>query len=249
MWRATLPDRHQVRLLRAAREKFDLRPLAIHVNYLINLASLDPVIRAKSIAAFRGELERAHIIGAEYLVLHPGSYRGHTPEEGIAAFVLGLRDAAKGLDTGGLAVLLENTAGTGCHLGSRFDELRALRDLAGEVTDVPIGYCLDTCHLLAAGFDITTPGGLRATLRSADALLGLANIGLIHANDSKGALGSKTDRHANIGEGYIGRAAFHRILTHPKLRTKPFILETPIEDEGDDRRNLDTLKRLAARRP
>ncbi len=94
MWRAAPPDPHQVRLLRAAREKFDLHPLAIHVNYLINLASLDPVIRAKSIAAFRGELERAHAIGAEYLVLHPGSYRGHTPEEGIAAFVLGLRDAA-----------------------------------------------------------------------------------------------------------------------------------------------------------
>ena len=166
MWRAGVPDPHQVRLLRAARDQFDLHPLVIHVNYLINLASLDPVIRGKSIAAFRGELERAHAIGAEYLVLHPGSYRGSSIEEGIAAFVLGLRDAAEGLPAHQVTVLLENTAGAGCHLGGRLEELKSIRDLAGELTDLPIGYCLDTCHLLAAGFDIVTQSGLRDTLRS-----------------------------------------------------------------------------------
>ena len=164
------PIPQQVRLLRAARERDDLHPLAIHVNYLINLASLDPVIRAKSIDAFRGELERARAIGAEYLVLHPGSYHGASIEQGIAAFVLGLRDAAEGLPATQLTVLLENTAGAGCHLGSRFEELRSIRDLAGELTDLPIGYCLDTCHLLAAGFDIATQAGLRDTLRSAEAV-------------------------------------------------------------------------------
>jgi deoxyribonuclease-4 len=136
--------------------------------------------------------------------------------------------------------------GAGCHLGSRFEELHAIRDLAGALTGVPIGYCLDTCHLLAAGFDIVTEPGLDDTLRVADAILGLEHVHVIHANDSKAARGSRVDRHANIGEGYIGREAFARILTHPKLVTKPFILETPIEDEGDDRRNLDTLKELAA---
>ena len=245
MWRAKPPDTHQVRLLRAAREKHDLHPLAIHVNYLINLASLDPVIRAKSIDAFRGELERAHTIGADYLVLHPGSYRNITAEEGVAAFVLGLRDAAHGLHTGKVTVLLENTAGAGCHLGSRFEELQSLRELARDLTDLPIGYCLDTCHLLAAGFDITTAAGLRAMLRSAEELLGLSNVHVIHANDSKAPRGSHVDRHAHIGEGHIGRDAFHRILTHPKLRRKPFILETPIDKEGDDLRNLNTLKELA----
>ena len=248
MWRASPPDPHQVRLLRAARERHDLYPLAIHVNYLINLASLDPVIRAKSIDAFRGELERAHAIGAEYLVLHPGSYRGADIEQSIAAFVLGLRDAAQGLPARKLTVLLENTAGAGNHLGSRFEELKSIRDLAGELTDLPIGYCLDTCHLLAAGFDIATQAGLRDTLRQAEAVLGLANVHVIHANDSKSPRASHVDRHANIGEGHIGAEAFRRILTHPKLRAKPFILETPVEDEGDDRRNLDKLKSLAARR-
>jgi deoxyribonuclease-4 len=247
MWRAGSPDPQQVRLLRAARERHDLHPLVIHVNYLINLASLDPVIRAKSIDAFRGELERAHAIGAEYLVLHPGSYKGASIDEGIAAFVLGLRDAAQELPAHNVTVLLENTAGAGCHLGSRFEELKSLRDLAAELTDLPIGYCLDTCHLLAAGFDIATQAGLRDTLRSAELLLSLANVHVIHANDSKFPRASHVDRHANIGEGHIGAEAFRRILTHLKLRNKPFILETPVDREGDDRRNLDKLKALSTR--
>jgi deoxyribonuclease-4 len=248
MWRAGVPDPRQVRLLDAARDRFDLHPLVIHVNYLINLASLDPVIRAKSIAAFRGELERARAIGAEYLVLHPGSYKGGFIEQGIAAFVLGLRDAAENLPAHQVSVLLENTAGAGSHLGSRFEELKSMRDLAGELTSLKIGYCLDTCHLLAAGFDIATPAGLRGTLRRAEALLGLDNVHVIHANDSKFPLASHVDRHANIGEGHIGADAFRRILTHPKLRQKPFILETPVAREGDDRRNLDKLRSLATRR-
>ena len=250
MWRARPPDPAQIKLLEAARRRFDLRPLVIHVSYLVNLASADPVIRAKSIAACRGELDRAAAIGAEYLVLHPGSYRGRSVEEGIADFVAALRDAATGFHSRGLTVLLENTAGAGSHLGSRFEELASIRERAGEVTNLRIGYCLDTCHLLAAGFDIATPAGLRATVRGAESLLGLANVRVFHVNDSKTPLGSRVDRHANIGEGHIPLAAFRRILQHPKLRGKPFILETPIDEPGDDRRNLDTLKRLArARKP
>lgn len=248
MWRANAPDPDQVRRLSVVRKRSDLTPLVIHVNYLINLASLDPVIRAKSIDAFRGELERAHVIGAEYLVLHPGSYRGGSVEEGIAAFALGLRDAAANLPAHRVTVLLENTAGSGCHLGSRFEELKSIRDRSRELTRLPVGYCLDTCHLLAAGFDVATEAGLRATVRSAEALLGLDNVHVIHANDSKFPLSSHIDRHANIGEGFIGESAFRRILTHPKLRGKPFILETPVDREGDDRRNLDMLKSLSARR-
>jgi deoxyribonuclease-4 len=244
MWRARPADPGQIELLKAARERFDLNPLVIHVSYLVNLASADPVIRAKSIAAFRGELERAAAIGAEYLVLHPGSYRGRSVEEGIADFVAALREAAASFHSRSLTVLLENTAGAGSHLGSRFEELASIRERVGEVTDLPIGYCLDTCHLLAAGFDITTPAGLRATVRSAERLLGLDDVRVFHVNDSKTPLGSRVDRHANIGEGHIPLAAFRRILKHPKLRTKPFILETPIDEPGDDRRNLDALKRL-----
>ena len=246
MWRARAADAQQIKLLRAARERFDLNPLVIHVNYLVNLASIDPTIRARSIECFRGELERAAAIGAEYLVLHPGSYRDSSVDEGIAAFGMGLRDAAHGLRFPHLTVLIENTVGAGCHLGSRFEELQSIRDLARDLTDLPIGYCLDTCHLLAAGFDIANAKGLRAMVRSAEELLGLVNVHVIHANDSKAPLGARVDRHANIGEGHIGLDGFRRILTHPKLRRKPFILETPVKAQGDDRRNLDTLKGLAA---
>jgi deoxyribonuclease IV len=246
MWRARPPDIHAIHKLRAARERFDLHPLAVHVNYLVNLASLEPEIRKLSIHAFRGELERAVAIGAEFLVVHPGSYRGRSVEESIAAFALGLRDASEGLGIGKLTVLLENTAGAGNHLGSRFEELQSIRELARDLTGLPVGYCLDTCHLLAAGFPIATAEGLRQTIRSAEELLGLSNVYLIHANDSRGALGSHLDRHANIGEGHIGRIGFSRLLRHPKLHNKPFILETPRRKPGDDRRNLDTLKALAA---
>jgi deoxyribonuclease-4 len=247
MWRAKAADAQQIRLLKAARERFDLSPLAIHVNYLVNLASLDPVIRDRSIACFRGEVERAVAIGAEYLVLHPGSYRGASIEEGIAAFVLGLRDAIEGVAAPRLTILIENTVGAGCHLGSRFEELQSIRDLARDLTDLPIGYCLDTCHLFAGGFDVASARGLRATLAAVEESIGLTNVHLFHANDSKGPLGSRVDRHANIGEGHIGVEGFRRILQHPKLRRKPFILETPVKNPGDDRKNLDTLKRLAAR--
>jgi deoxyribonuclease-4 len=246
MWRSRPADARQVHLLRAVRERHDLHPLVIHVNYLVNLASSDPLIRSRSIECFRAELERAAAIGAEYLVLHPGSYRGCSVEEGIAAFALGLRDAANGLRAPGLTVLIENTVGAGCHLGSRFEELQSIRELARDLTDLPVGYCLDTCHLLAAGFDVSGAAGLRDTVRKAEEILGLSNVHVIHANDSKAPLGSRIDRHAGIGRGHIGLAGFRRILRHPKLRRKPFILETPIETAGDDRRNLDTLKQLAA---
>ena len=247
MWRAVVPLRRDIRLFRKACEKFDLCPLAVHTSYLVNLATRDPVIREKSIAAFRAELERASLIGADYLVLHPGSYRGQSLQEGISAFVLGLAEAAQGLQLDGLTVLLENTVGAGAQIGGKLEELHSIREQAARLCGLPIGYCLDTCHLLAAGFDIAGERGLASTVLRVNRVLGLENVLLIHANDSKQPLGSRIDRHANIGEGHIGEAGFRRILQHPKLRKKPFILETPVDDEGDDRRNVDALKRLAAK--
>jgi deoxyribonuclease-4 len=247
MWRASAQGPEQIRLLRRARERLDLHPLAIHVNYLVNLASMDPAIRARSIASFRGEFERAAAIGAEYLVLHPGSYKGQSLEEGIAAFGLGLREAvpgAAGVMKAGVTVLVENTVGCGAQIGGRFEELRAIRDCAAQLTDVSVGYCLDTCHLLAAGYDVASDAGLRETMRQAGSTLGIDNVKVIHANDSKMPLGSHVDRHAHIGEGYIGKAGFRRILAHPKLHAMAFILETPVDEEGDDRRNLQNLKKL-----
>jgi deoxyribonuclease IV len=246
MWRASTPDPNDILRLHAARERLDLAPLVIHTNYLVNLASLDPEIRAKSITSFRGELDRAKAIAADYLVLHPGNYKNQSLEQGLAAFALGLAEAAAGFSAPGLTVLLENTVGGGTKIGQRFEEIRMIRDLAARETDLPIAYCLDTCHLLAAGFNIAEAAGLEATIAAADRILGLDLVKVIHANDSKGALGSHLDRHENVGKGQIGEAGFARILTHEKLRDKPFILETPVETDDDARRDIDALKRLSA---
>ena len=244
MWRASSHDAEQIRLLRRARERLDLFPLAIHVNYLVNLASRSGDPRPVDRLLPRRIRARSSI-GAEYLVLHPGSYKGQSLEEGIAAFGLGLRDAASGVRaTTGVTVLVENTVGCGAQIGGRFEELRAIRDNTSQLTDLPVGYCLDTCHLLAAGYDVSCAAGLRETVAQADRILGIGNVKLIHANDSKTPLGSHADRHANIGEGHIGKAGFRRILAHPKLRSKPSSWKRRWTQEGDDRRNLENLKKL-----
>lgn len=234
MWRAGTPDPAQVRLLKSAREKHDLYPLVIHDSYLINLASCDEALRAKSVHAFRGEIERAIAIGAEYLVAHPGNCKGHTVEEGIIAVVKSLAEACLDIDTKDLTVLLENTAGAGASLGSHVRELKAMRDYAAHFCDLRIQFCVDTCHTFVSGYDIVE--------FAAD--LGFDHIPVIHSNDSKAPFESHVDRHANIGEGYIGEEGFRRLLSHPKLRTKAFILETPVDEEGDDARNVEKLKSL-----
>ena len=243
-WKASVPSVPAIKLLNAAREKFDLTPLVIHDNYLINLASANEGIRKQSIEAFRGELVRAVAIDAEYLVAHPGNYKGQTVEEGIFHFLEGVTAAAEGLVFDKLMLLVECTAGAGAQIGGRMEELNAIREHAAQMTHLPVGFCLDTCHLLVSGYDIATEEGFKKTVAEADRILGLEHVRVIHANDSKGVLGSHMDRHEHIGQGYIGLDGFRRILTHPKLRQKAFILETPVDQEGDDRRNLDTLKSL-----
>jgi deoxyribonuclease-4 len=247
MWRASPPAPSEVKLLARVRERYDLYPLAIHDNYLINLASCSEALRVQSVAAFRGEIERALAIGAEYLVAHPGNCKGHSVEQGIYAVIRSLAEAAQGLNTKKLTVLLENTAGSGAALGSRFEELSIMRQFAAELTDLKIGFCIDTCHCIASGYDLSTAAGLKKTVAEIDRVLGIDNVLVIHTNDSKTPLNSHVDRHEHIGRGHIGEEGFRRILRHPKLRGKAFILETPVDEEGDDARNLETLKRLCRR--
>jgi deoxyribonuclease-4 len=245
MWRAAPPPPEEAEAMKQLRAEHDLRPLVIHDSYLINLASGDETIRAKSIAAFRAELERAFLIGAEYLVIHPGSHKDRTLEEGILAIAAALQEASAQLaPPPQFSLLLENTAGAGNTIGRTLEELKQIHDLAAPRVPFPIGYCLDTCHLYASGFDVATQAGLRDTVKRAEAVLGLDHVPVIHTNDSKGALASKLDRHANIGEGQIGLDGFRRILNHPKLRSKAFVLETPIDQPGDDLRNVNALKAL-----
>jgi deoxyribonuclease-4 len=212
---------------RARRKELGLGPLVIHDNYLINLASPNPVLRTRSVQAFHQELVRAIALGADYLVAHPGSGRESTPLAAVAAIAQGLKQAARGLKLGDLKILLENTAGQGTSIGSRFEELRAILDSS---PDLPLGICIDTAHTFAAGWDLRTAEGLEHTL-----------------NDSKTHVGSRVDRHEHIGKGKIGLEAFGRILNHPLLAARAFILETPIDSPGDDRRNVAALWKLLGR--
>lgn len=249
MWRPSVPDPGDVKRMRVAREKLDMWPLVIHDSYLINLASCEPEIRSKSLAGFRGEVERAITLGAEYLVLHPGQCKGQPMEQALLNVIAGLEESTKGLKSSDLTILLENTVGTTGQIGSRFEELALLRRFASERMDIAMGFCLDTCHCFASGnYDVSTVDGLEDTVKLAEEVLGLDNVRVFHANDSKGACGSHLDRHANIGEGQIGREGFGRILRHPKLKSKPFVLETPVDVEGDDRKNLQALKTLSKSR-
>ena len=251
MWRAKAPDPDQVRQLEEERGKYDLTPLVIHDSYLINLAAPASEIRGKSIDGFCGEIERALIIGAEYLVTHPGNYKGLTVEQGMLNVSEGLALAWHAVDptlkrSAKLTILLENTAGAGAQLGGKLEELGTIRHLAAPYVDIPIGFCLDTCHCYVSGFDIATQAGLEYLLAAAREDLGLENVPVFHANDAKTALNSHLDRHANIGAGYIGLEGFRRILNHPELRDKAFILETPLDNPGDDLRNVKALKELVS---
>ena len=242
-WRAADLTPGACERFREARAAGRLAPVVIHDNYLINLATADPILREKSIGAFRGELERALALGVDYLVTHPGSAHGRTVSDGIAACVDALRRAATDLRLDGLRVLIENTAGQGAALGRTFDELAEI--LVGARRDLPVGACIDTAHSFEAGYPLHAPAGLGETLKQLEATVGLANVRLIHANDSKTEFGSHADRHEHIGRGRIGWEAFGRIVRHPKLRGIPFICETPIDRPGDDVRNVRMMRKLA----
>lgn len=228
----------------ARRRELQLGPLVVHGNYLINLASPSPVLRTRSIQAFHQEIVRALALGADFLVIHPGSAQGASVESSIAAVAQGLKQAARGLQCGDLRILLENTAGQGSSLGSRFEELKAILEAC---SDLPLGVCVDTAHIFAAGWSIHTQEGLQVALADIDRTVGLDRVLVVHANDSKTPLGSRVDRHEHIGKGLIGLKAFGRILNHPLLAKCPFILETPIDRPGDDKRNVAVLWRLTGR--
>lgn len=242
-WKAVEPTPQDYERFQAARKKHGLRPVVIHDNYLINLAASDPVIRARSIAAFRKELERAVLLQADYLVTHPGSAKGSTPRAAIAACVESLKQAANGLSLDGLTVLIENTAGQGSVIGRTFEEVAEI--IARAEGELPMGACIDTAHSFEAGYPIHTAEGLREVVKTLDASLGIGRVRVIHANDSKTAFGSHADRHEHIGRGFVGREAFGRIVRHPKLRAIPFICETPIDRPGDDKRNIRMIRVLA----
>ena len=226
------------------RALYDLKPLVIHTNYLINLASSNERFLELSLEAFRGEVVRALSLCAEYLVLHPGSFRGADREQGLLRTAAAIAASTQGLDLakGGLAILIENTAGAEFSLGGSFEQVAEVLERLDGI--VPVGACIDTCHTHVAGYDIITEEGFYQTLEHLDATIGLNRVKVWHANDAKAPRGSKLDRHQHVGKGMIGKEAFRRLLNDLRLAHAAFIAETPIDKPGDDRRNVDALKRL-----
>jgi deoxyribonuclease-4 len=226
------------------RAKYDLRPLVIHTNYLVNLASSNELFLKKSLEAFRGEVERALSLCAEYLVLHPGSFRGADREQGLLRTAAAIAAATQGLDLAksGLTILIENTAGSEFSLGGSFDHVAEILDRLRGI--VPIAACIDTCHTHVAGYDIVSENGIQQTLLQLEATVGLKNVRVVHCNDAKAACGSKLDRHQQIGKGTIGKEPFRVLLNDLRLAHAAFIAETPIDRPGDDRRNVEALKKL-----
>ncbi|MGC1616458.1 MAG: deoxyribonuclease IV [Candidatus Acidiferrum sp.] len=235
---------------RARRAELRLGPLVIHANYLINLAAVQPMLQTRSIQAFQDELVRGVALGADFLVVHPGSRGDASPEQAVRTVVESVKQGSKRVSLGGLRILIENTAGMGSAVASRLEELA---EILAALKDIPAAACLDTAHLFAAGYDIKSETGLTSMIDVIDSTIGLERVPVFHANDSKIPLGGRVDRHENIGEGKIGLEAFRRILTHPRLGALPpdglvgraFLLETPIDNPGDDRRNVAKLWELA----
>ena len=228
------------------RAQYDLKPLVIHTNYLVNLASTNQLFLKKSVEAFRGEIERALAVSADYLVLHPGSFRGADREAGLLQTAAAIAAASQGLDLerGGLTILIENTAGSEFSLGGSFEQVaEVIERLCGIV---PIAACIDTCHTHVAGYDIVSEDGIYQTLQLLDATIGLNNVKVVHCNDAKAARGSKLDRHEQIGKGTIGKEPFGILLNDLRLAHAAFIAETPIAKPGDDRRNVEALKKLVS---
>jgi deoxyribonuclease IV len=246
-WQPYELGRGQCEAMTRLRRKYDLKPLVIHSNYLINLAGANAPFLKKSVEAFRGELERGLALGAEYLVLHPGSFRGGSREEGLVRVAAAIAVASRGLDLArrGLTILIENTAGAEFSLGSTCEQVAELLELLRAT--VPVGACIDTCHVHVAGYDIVSEEGRELTLRHLEQTVGLKNVRVWHCNDAKAERGSKLDRHEHIGRGRLGLDVFRALLNDRRLKQAAFIAETPIEDPGDDLRNVETLKGLVKR--
>jgi deoxyribonuclease-4 len=247
MWRAPKVDPQQGERMRALRAKLDVGPLVIHTSYLVNVCSQSHEVREKSVAGFRGEIERALALGAEYLVLHPGSWKGLTRDEGLKLAAESIERAIDGLAWQGTPfhILIENTAGAEFSLGGSFEQVAEL--VARLKHHAPVAVCLDTCHTWVSGYDLVSEEGYAETMKLAAATVTFEAVRVWHCNDAKAARGSKLDRHEHIGQGTLGLEPFRRLLNDSRFDHSAFIAETPVDDPGDEERNVRALKSLVKR--
>ncbi|MGF7181075.1 deoxyribonuclease IV [Tunturiibacter psychrotolerans] len=245
-WRAAAVKPEDAKKMRELRAKHDVGPVAIHASYLINLCSQTESVRVNGVAAFRGEVERALALGAEYLVLHPGSWKGLTREEGLRLAAESIEKAIDGVAWQGkdFRILIENTAGAEFSLGGKLEQVAELVERLKACA--PVGVCLDTCHVHVSGYDIVSPDGYTETMLLVRDTVGFDDVKVWHCNDAKAAMGSKLDRHEHIGEGTIGAEVFRRLLHDERFAHAAFIAETPVDAPGDEARNVGVLRTLAA---
>jgi deoxyribonuclease-4 len=249
-WTAKPLQVEEIDRFREALERGGLAPYTLaHASYLINIASADETLWRRSVAALRDELERCAALGIPFLVLHPGSHVGAGEEAGLRRAVRGVDQALGGRGRRRAAVrssvtlLLENTAGQGTNLGHRFEHLGRILEQARWARC--LGVCFDTCHALAAGYDLRDARSFRQTMHALDRAVGIERLRAFHLNDSKHALGSRRDRHEHIGRGDLGLDAFRHLLNDRRFADLPMVLETPKgEDLAEDRRNLRRLRSL-----
>ena len=244
--------RRMKQIIRTRVAETGIHPVVAHNSYLINIAAASPALRTQSILALREELDRAESLGLDGLVMHPGSYTTGTEEEGLRLIAEGLAQILRERPNGRTMILLEHTAGQGTNLGHRFEHLASIIErLDGSPR---VGVCLDTCHLLCAGYDICTEAGYRKTFRDFNRIVGIDRIKVFHLNDSKKPCGSRVDRHEHIGKGCLGLEPFRLLLNDRRFARLPMLLETPKLDTPErgrrsdvdplDAKNLRTLRGL-----
>ncbi len=245
MWREPVVTPEIARAFLGAREASGIGSAVSHDSYLINLASPDPVLRARSFDAFLGELQRSEALGLDGVVSHPGNYiddRDAGLERNAEALTRALRSSP-----GKATVFMESTAGSGTALGRSFEELRLIRDLVADDVRHRVAFCADTCHLYSAGYDLV--GDFDGVWDAWDRIIGLELLGCIHLNDSKTPFNSHRDRHELIGDGSLGLEPFRRIMTDPRFGNIPKILETPKGDDDETTNDLRMLALLRGMRP
>ena len=229
-WAAKPYTEADIQAFREAYKKSGLKGSMVHGSYLVNVAALDKAILQKSRSGLLDEARRCEQLGIPYLNMHPGSHLGAGIDAGAKRIADAILEVLDKTQSSKVMILLEFMAGQGTNIGDKFEDLATIRNLTGN--DNRVGYCFDTCHLFAAGYDITTPSGYRDVMKKADETLGISNIKAFHLNDSKMPLGSHVDRHENIGHGVMGVEGFRPLLQDPRFRDAPMVLETPLAEEG-----------------
>jgi deoxyribonuclease IV len=251
-WRARPLQSDEIAAFRKAAQETAIGPIVAHASYLINVATTNPALRAQSLAALGDEMDRAEALGLLGVVLHPGA-RQTTPEgDAIRLVVEALVQVLNDRPNGRTMILLEHTAGQGSAMGATFEQIAAMLD--GVNDRGRVGVCLDTCHLLASGYDICSPEGYISTFERFDTLIGFDRLKIFHLNDSKKPCGSRVDRHEHIGRGCIGLEAFRRLVNDPRFAGLPMVIETEkaattgVSLDAMDDMNLTTLRGLIGTR-